>query len=145
MSFKRILISVSESPIAIHAMEVGAELAKSLGAEIALVHVIDPKRAGSPEGGYPACVILHECRQQGRRLLKAAAVRIGGEPPAWEYLMEGTPRRQIVKAAAEWKADLIVLGTHGRTGISRAFLCSTTEAVVRHSQIPVLTVRGAPQ
>ena len=59
--------------------------------------------------------------------------------------MEGIPSREIVKAAAEWKAGLIVLRTHGRTGISRALLGSTTEAVVRHSQIPVLTVRGASE
>ena len=47
MSFQRILIGVSENPIAIHAMEVGASLAKSLGAETALVHVINPKLAMS--------------------------------------------------------------------------------------------------
>jgi len=44
--------------------------------------------------------------------------------------------------ADEWKADLIVMGSHGRTGIALAFLGSTAESVVRHSRIPVLTVRG---
>jgi nucleotide-binding universal stress UspA family protein len=145
MSFRRVLIGLSESPIAIHAMEVGAALAQSLGAQIALVHVVDPKRAGSPEGGYPASIILDEYRQEARRLLKCAAQRIGGDPLPWEYLVEGNPNREIVKTAEEWQADLIVVGTHGRSGLTRALLGSTTEEVVRHSPIPVLTVRGASQ
>ncbi len=145
MSFQRILIGVCENPTAVQAMEVGATLAKSLGAQIALVHVIDPKRASSPEGGYPASVILDECRQDARRLLKSASLRIGGDPPPWEYLVEGSPSREIVRTAEEWNADLIVLGTHARSGIARAFLGSTAEGVVRHSRIPVLSVPGASQ
>ena len=56
--------------------------------------------------------------------------------------MEGNVSRKIVTSADEWKADLIVMGSHGRTGIALAFLGSTAESVVRHSRIPVLTVRG---
>jgi len=145
MSFQRILIALNGSPISIHAMEVGSELAKSLGAQVALVHVLDPKLAIAPEGGFSASVILDHFRQDGRRLLKGASQRIGSEPPPWEYLVEGNPGKEIVKCAEEWHADLIVLGSHGRSGISRAFLGSTAEGVVRHSQTPVLTVRGPLQ
>jgi nucleotide-binding universal stress UspA family protein len=140
MSFQRVLIALDESPVAIHAMEVGTDLAKSLGAQIAVVHVVDPKLASASEGGLAASVILNDLRQEGRRLLNASSRRIGGDPPCWEYLVEGNPTREILKTAAEWKAELIVLGTHGRTGIARAFLGSTAENIIRHSQIPVLTV-----
>jgi nucleotide-binding universal stress UspA family protein len=143
MGFQRVLIAVDGSPIAIHAMEVGAELAKALGAQIALVHVVDPKLASAPEGGFPASAILDNLRQEGRQLLESASRRIEGEPPPREYLVEGSPSREIITLATEWNADLIVLGTHGRSGIARAFFGSTAEGVVRHSQIPVLTVRAA--
>jgi nucleotide-binding universal stress UspA family protein len=143
MSFQRVLIALDESPVAIHAMEKGVDLAKALGAQIALVYVVDPTLASAPEGGLPASVMLDDLRQEGRRLLKAASLRIGGDSPPWEYLVEGSPSWEIIKAAEEWNADLIVLGTHGRSGISRALLGSTAEGVVRHSQIPVLTVRAA--
>jgi nucleotide-binding universal stress UspA family protein len=126
-------------------MGVGVDLAKALGAQIALVHVIDPKGASAPEGGFPPSVILDEFRQEGRQHLKAASLQIGNGPPPQEYLVEGNPSREIIKTAGEWKADLIVLGTHGRSGISRVFLGSTAEGVVRHSPIPVLTVRAATE
>ncbi len=145
MSFQRVLIALDLSPISTHGMDVGVDLAKALGAQIGLVHVVDPKLASAPEGGVPASVIFDELREEGRRLLKAASHRVGDDPPPWEYLVEGNPSREIIKAATEWKADLLVLGTHGRSGISRAFLGSTAEAVLRHSQIPVLAVRAAPQ
>ena len=142
MSFQRILIALDDSPISIHAMEVGKDLAKAVGAEIALLHVLDPRIAYAPEGGFPASNVLAEFREQARRLLRCAARRIGGDPPPWEYLVEGNVSRKIVTSADEWKADLIVMGSHGRTGIALAFLGSTAESVVRHSRIPVLTVRG---
>ena len=144
MSFQRILIALDRSAIAAHATEVGVDLAKALGAQIALVHVVDTKLASPPEGGLPPSVLLGELRQEGRRFLKAASLRIG-DPPPREYLAEGNPRKEIIKTAEEWKADLIVMGTHGRSGISRVLLGSTAEGVVRQAQIPVLTVRAASQ
>ncbi len=145
MSFQRVLIAIDLSPIATHAMDVGVDLAKALGAQVGLIYVVDRKLAYAPEGGVPATVIVDELREEGRRLLKAASHRVGDNPPPWEYLVEGSPSQEIIKAAEEWKADLIVLGTHGRSGVSRAFLGSTAEAVLRHSQIPVLAVRAASQ
>jgi nucleotide-binding universal stress UspA family protein len=145
MSFQRIVIAIDQGAISERAMDVGADLAKALGAQIALVHVVDPKLASAPEGGFPPSVLLDNLRQEGWQLLKAASLRIGGDTPLWEYLQEGSPSQEIIKAAVEWKADLIVLGTHGRSGIPRMFLGSTAEGVVRHSQIPVLTVRAASQ
>lgn len=145
MSFRRVLIALDRSAIAAHAMDVGADLAKALGAQVALVHVVDPKLGSAPEGGGPASVILDELREEGRRLLKTASLRIGGNPPPREYLVEGNPIQEIVKVAEEWKADVIVSGTRGRSGISRLLLGSTAEGVLRHSQIPILIARAPSQ
>jgi len=143
MNFQRILIALDESPLSINVLEVGTQLAKELASpQIALVHVLDPKVAYAPEGGLPASTVLDEYREQGRRLLRRASLRIG-EPPPWEYLVEGNASRKIVSTAEEWKADMIVIGSHGRGGIARALLGSTAESVIRHARVPVLTVRGA--
>ena len=58
MSFQRILIALDDSPISIHAMEVGKDLAKAVGAEIAMLHVLDPRIAYATEGGFPTPNIL---------------------------------------------------------------------------------------
>ena len=55
---------------------------------------------------------------------------------------EGDPSREIIRAAADLGADLIVLGTHGRTGVAHLLIGSVAEKVVRKSPVPVLTVRG---
>lgn len=62
-----------------------------------------------------------------------------------DYTVEaviGTPHTEIIRKAAEVNADLIVMGTHGRTGIEHALVGSNAERVVRHSPVPVLTVRA---
>jgi nucleotide-binding universal stress UspA family protein len=56
----------------------------------------------------------------------------------------GDPGREIVRAAQEWHADLIVLGTHGRNALGRLMMGSTAEAVFRHAPCPVLLVRQSP-
>jgi nucleotide-binding universal stress UspA family protein len=56
--------------------------------------------------------------------------------------VEGKPADEVIAAAREWTAELIVLGTHGRSGVARAVLGSTAEAVVRHAPCPVVVVRG---
>ena len=69
MSFARILVAVDGSPMSTRALDVAAELARCLRAEIALVHVVDPGRAADPEGGLLAAEILDERRLQGAGIL----------------------------------------------------------------------------
>lgn len=59
---------------------------------------------------------------------------------AWTFVEEGNPYEMILKVAAEWEADLIVIGTHARTGFSHLLMGSVAEHVVRHSKIPVMIV-----
>jgi len=140
MLFRRILIALDHSTIAAHALEVGAELAAALKGQAALVSVVDPAPGFQPDSGIPAAEWVATLKREGQLLLAAAALR-AGEPPAWQFLREGKPADQILAAAREWEADVIVIGTHGRSGVSRLVLGSTAEAVVRHAPCPVLVVK----
>ena len=66
---------------------------------------------------------------------------VASESPVEEELRAGTPYREIVATAGDRKMDLIVMGTHGRTGLAGLFIGSTAERVVHHAQCPVLVVR----
>ncbi len=140
MSFCRILIALDDSAIAAHAAEVGTELAMSLKAQAALVYVVEPAPALQTDSGIPAAEWLATLKREGHAFLATAAQRTG-VPPAWQFLREGKPADQILAAAREWDADVIVIGTHGRSGVSRLVLGSTAESVVRHASCPVLVIK----
>ena len=142
MSFRKILIAVDESAFAAHAADVGFELARSLGAEVALIHVVDVSAFASPEGGYPAGEIIALAEQDGRRLLAGFRQRVSIQPLPHEFIQVGKPATEIVEAAKDWPADLIVIGSHGRRGVERLLLGSVAEAVMRHGACPVLVVRA---
>lgn len=140
MSFRRILIALDDSAIAAHAVEVGIQLASALKAQVALVHVVDPAPAIQPDSGIPAAEWAATLKREGQAFLAATAQRTD-QPPAWQFLREGKPADQILAAACEWEADVIVIGTHGRSGVSRLVLGSTAESVVRHASCPVLVIK----
>jgi nucleotide-binding universal stress UspA family protein len=142
MSFQRIIIAVDGSAFSARAANVGFELARSLGAEVALVHVIDPSVVVAPEGGYPAGELVALAEQDGKRLLAGFSQRASIEPPPLEFVQVGKPATEIVRAAKEWPGDLIVIGSHGRGGVERLLLGSVAEAVMRHAACPVLVVRS---
>ena len=143
MSFKRILIAVDESAFAAHAADIGIDLAKSLKAEMAFIHAVDPSvgRAAS-EIGVPADKLIAMEEQDAKHLLSAFRERAGASPAALEFLEIGKPATKIVEAAKSWPADLIVIGSHGRGGVARLLLGSVAEAVVRQASCPVLVVRA---
>ena len=143
MSFRKILVAVDESAFAARAADVGFDLARSLAAEVAIIHVVDPSVvAYAPEGGIPAGELVTLAQQDGKRLLAAFSQRAALQPPPLEFIHVGKPASEIVKAAREWPADLIVVGSHGRGRVERLLLGSVAEAVTRHAACPVLIVRA---
>lgn len=114
--------------------------ARTFGAKLCLVHVDD---AASME--VPGASGLEEDRRDRMHgELDALAARHADEGVEIEVeLLHGDPADAIVAHAAVVDADLIVLGTHGRTGLARVLLGSVAERVVRHSPTPVVTVRSA--
>jgi nucleotide-binding universal stress UspA family protein len=141
MPFHRVLIALDESALAAHACDVGAGLARALHAQTALVYVVDRTLAYAPDGGVPLADMLAALKREGQAFLASAAQRLG-DPPPWQFLKEGKPADEVIGAAREWQADLIVIGTHGRSGVSRLMLGSTAESVLRHATCPVMVVKS---
>jgi nucleotide-binding universal stress UspA family protein len=119
-------------------------LAERFGARVTLLHVVDLSLgalAGLPPevAAMPATIELAErVRADVQAQMGELAARF---PEAVPMIREGTARTAIVEVAREIGADLIVMGTHGRTGLAKVFFGSVAEHVVRHSPVPVLTVR----
>jgi nucleotide-binding universal stress UspA family protein len=118
-------------------------LARKFEAEVVLLHVIEMFPIDYLVGTESVPETGADGRRRAKDDLGRLAERIlGGEDVAHRCLVRlGKPFRQITDAAGELKADLIVLSTHGRTGLERAYLGSTAERVVRHAPCPVLVVR----
>lgn len=140
MDFSRVLIAVDGSPHSEYALEVGLSLARRLGAEVGLVTVVDPAPAVTIEAGAPSVDILTILRQEAAQVLEKAR-SAAGDLKAVTLQREGSPAAEILNAAKEWGASLIVVGSHGRTGLSRLFMGSTAEHVARHAEAPVLMTR----
>jgi nucleotide-binding universal stress UspA family protein len=126
-------------------MKYAIGLAHLLGAEITAVHVYELPVYALPEGAWvPTAEALSQIADAAQAGVKAAIRPWQGHGVKIEGVVrQGKPADEIIEAARERKADLIVLGTHGRRGIAHAFFGSVAEKVVRASEIPVLTVHDA--
>ena len=141
---KTILVPTDLSEHADAALQYACELAQKLGATVHLVNVIGIPALGVPELGVAitGSVIDSLVADNQAAIDKvAAAGRAAGFPIGTAILKTGDARDMINEAAIELGADLIVMGTHGRHGISRALLGSVAETVVRSAPCAVLTVR----
>ncbi|MPZ35857.1 MAG: universal stress protein [Rhodospirillales bacterium] len=142
MIFQKILIAIDGEPIAAHAADVGAELARLSGAEMAFVHVIDPALVNAADTGIQPDIFAASAKEDARKLIDGFRKRLPERLTALDFVQVGTPLTEIVNAARDWPADLIVIGSHGRGGIKRALLGSVAEGVMRHAPCPVLVVRA---
>jgi len=143
LRIQTILHPTDFSKTADQALEVAHALARDHNAKLALIAVVLPPPP--PEAHYPDLAIATapiptDVLEQTRPLIASVASKITDLPVETQVLL-GTPGAAIVTAAQDWKADLIVMGTHGRTGISRLLLGSVAEHVLRHAKCPVLTIK----
>jgi nucleotide-binding universal stress UspA family protein len=141
MKITDILVPTDFSACSEHALDYAVQIAERLDAKLHLLSVIGVPSYGVPElgVGITAPMIDNLIADHQRELDQLAGTR----KLVTETLVRvGDARDVILQTADEIKADLIVMGTHGRRGFSRALLGSVTEMVVRTSPIPVLTVRG---
>lgn len=143
---KRILHATDFSPASEPALEDAIDLAKQNDAELLVVHVIEPVRyvAGEEFGGPELYVRLEEITDQDAQasMKKLIAKVEHFKVKAKSLLLKGVAHAQIVSAAESRKADMIVIGTHGRTGFSKLFMGSVAGRVISTARCPVLTVRG---
>ncbi|HEY7496681.1 MAG TPA: universal stress protein [Candidatus Tectomicrobia bacterium] len=134
----RVIAAIDGSVCSARALQVASRLAVTIGAQIGLVHVLNPKLTiGS---GVPMDQMWSILRREGQELLDTAAASVPAHPHPWKFLRQGQPAKEIMASACEWSATLLVLGTHGRSGITRLLLGSTAETVLRHAPCPVVVV-----
>jgi nucleotide-binding universal stress UspA family protein len=142
--FKRILVPTDFSEAADRARDIAIDLSKKYGASITLLHCYEvPLYVYSGAPAVPADYWTPIRHAASRRLEVAVAELARRSPETKGMLSQGVPWEQILHAADETKADLIVMGTHGRRGLTHVLLGSVAEKVVRLSPIPVLTVGAA--
>lgn len=146
-TFNRIMVPVDGSATARTALVTALQLARDTGATVRLVHCLDEMAflsgyeysgaylaQGRRDADHILTGTLDICRSAGvdadTQLVDRPGLRLG---------------EAVAEEAQKWRADLIVVGTHGRRGIGRALLGSGAEQIIRMSTIPVLTVRGNDQ
>ena len=142
---RRILYATDFSSASRPALAVACEWAQRDGARLLILHVLTPPSpfvGGGRSAPASYLELLAAARHDAHRRLAAwlARTRAAGIR-AETKLVEGGPAVEIVKAAGRWHADVVVIGSHGRTGVSRFLLGSVAEQVVTRSTRPVLTVR----
>jgi nucleotide-binding universal stress UspA family protein len=147
--FRRIVCGVDFSECSVNGLEYAADLAAAAGAALTVVHVVE----ASPVAVDPMTGVIYEApayresllRQGAGHLHDFIAGHVGQRAAAAEVVAIGKSWKEILRIAADQRADLIVLGIHGRNVVNRLVFGSTTDRVVRQATCPVLTVPPSAQ
>jgi nucleotide-binding universal stress UspA family protein len=147
MDIKRIVVPLDLSFSSLKALEFAADLAKPFAAELIALFVIESALTVVPNyGGVPGAALqqmANEQRRASERHLARIERRYARRGVRLRSIIQtGIPAQTIVELATRSKADLIVMATHGRTGVSRLLMGSVAERVVRTATCPVLTLHG---
>lgn len=147
--YKRILVAVDGSKTSDLALAEALKLATEHGSRLRIVHVVDATPLFGGDSGFVDVVEIEKALiGSGRRILdKAAATAAEAGVQAETRLLEMDQFSQrvadmVAGEAKAWPADLVVIGTHGRRGVSHLFLGSVAEGVARISPAPLLLIRG---
>ncbi|WP_428327304.1 universal stress protein [Mucilaginibacter sp.] len=153
MEINRILIGIDDSKYAEHAAEYGFELARKFNAAVGLVNIVEPVVISQATPGidplmgsalqsnaFEEMEILDIQKDISGNMVDATIKKYGEGLQVTHFTEYGSTADGIINCSSEFAADLIVLGTHSRSGFDRLFMGSIAEDVVRHSEIPVLVV-----
>lgn len=139
MQFGKILIAIDDSAFSLRAAEAGFTLAQSTGAEVALVFVVNrSKQVVNADIGITAAESRNILLQEADKTIDQFIRMFGHQSRVYRFTPDGLPEKEIVNMAREWGADLIVLGTHARSGLQRILTGSVAEYVIRHARVPVM-------
>ena len=142
---KLLMVAVDGSVQSTWAAQVGADLAGPLRASVVLVHVMDLDRAGASELAFDPDGLRGVLRRRADQIFDQARTHFRAGIATQRLLREGDAGKEIMASAAEWEADLVVMGTHGRGRVATFLMGSTAEAVIRGAQCPVVTVSHDPR
>lgn len=144
--YKKILVAIDGSDVADHAFESALQLAKTENAQLFALHVIESPHFYLPEAGIDPTPIHEAMVDEGERITQQARDRlkkegVHGQSGMLDNFLSGHDTvDQIQHMADEFDADLVVMGTHGRSGFKRLMLGSVAEAFIRMSTRPVLLI-----
>jgi nucleotide-binding universal stress UspA family protein len=141
MQFSKVLIAVERPPLAFKVAEVGFSLAKSLAAQVMLVHVNASALLYSPDSGLSPQQLEARMTLEAEKLLQELVTLYGQDLEPLSFVLEGNTEEVILKTLHEIKPDLLVLGTHNHKPWRDLLLGSISEAIVRHANCPVMLVR----
>lgn len=143
--FRNVLLPTDFSPASLAALPHAAAIAKRFSSQVYVAHAFLPPSYPNIPAALAGSVLRHE-QQTARHEMDEFLRReeISGLEPKGIFLM-GSTVEALLQVIREKEIDLVVMATHGRTGFRRLALGSVTEAVVRHSPCPVLTVPIVPE
>jgi nucleotide-binding universal stress UspA family protein len=143
LHIKSILVPLDFSPSSKKALDYAVEVARQFKAKLTLLHVVEPVATPDFAASFPLAMesdeLMATAKEQTERVVKAGRVPRGIIEKV--LVRFGRSFHEIAEAARTRKVDLIIISTHGYTGLKHALLGSTTERVVRHAPCPVLVVR----
>jgi nucleotide-binding universal stress UspA family protein len=141
--WRKLLVPLDFSTRSLEALDAAVALARELEASLVLVHVMDPAYAsGQLEASRLRRLREEAIREAEQQLARVATQRVGAPVPVVQEVRQGNAYAEIVDSARRVRADLIVMGSAGRTGVNRFLLGSVAEKVVRHAPCSVLIVRS---
>lgn len=139
--YDRILVPTDGSEASEAVIEHAVELANQHGSTLHALFVVNTASlADIPmDSGWEG--VNQALKNEGERAISTVE-RLAGDVPLETTMVDGSPAKEIVRYASENDCDVIVMGTHGRSGVDRLLLGSVAERVVRSSAVPVLTIRS---
>jgi nucleotide-binding universal stress UspA family protein len=152
MQIKKILIGIDNSTFAEHAAKYGFDIAHQFKAHVGLVHIVEPAvmpltnsvdpmlGSGMQDMGVGDIEIINIQNEASKNMINDAVKKFAGDLRVTHFSEFGDTADGIINCSKEFKADMIVIGTHSRSGIDRLLMGSVAEHVVRHSAVPVLVV-----
>jgi nucleotide-binding universal stress UspA family protein len=143
ITIRKILIPTDFSEYSRHALQYALALAEGFQAKLFLIHVWELPMTGSilPAEPYPEVILTEEQKARREKLTRLAEILQTSGVEVEPVFVLGKAYLEIVKAAEELEVDVVVLSTHGRSGVSHLLFGSIAEKVVRLASCPVLTVK----
>ena len=142
-NIKKILLAIDDGPASEKIASKAFQLAQQLNAEIALVSIVNTT-ALIMEGNLTSVELANIIKNDYKKMHQMLIEKVFKDHKIWTFVEEGRPFEEILKVGDEWEADLIVLGTHGRTGLSHLLMGSVAEKVIRHSVKPLFIIPTRP-
>jgi universal stress protein A len=138
---KKILVPIDFSDCSKKALQYAVPFARQFSASITLIHVVQVNRFTGTDFGAVDLPLLEAGAVKSAEEQLASMARTDVPVPAATVVRSGHPVQEIVDAAGSLEADVIIISTHGRTGLKHVFLGSVAENIVRYAPCPVLVVR----